>query len=61
MSAEFDEPLDWREQARMYVRWRTRGREVATIFHSGTLGEGFRAAQHEVREHWAEMIEGRRR
>lgn len=102
MSGEFELPLDWREQARMYVRWRTNGREIvnyavtliavdageartvrvydgahgvnemhrytrvhgkqpATIVHDGTLGEGFRAAQLEVRQHWADMIEGWRR
>lgn len=102
MSGEFDEPLDWRGGARMYVRWRTRRRDVvdyavtliaveageprtirvydgahgvnemhrytrdggkqpAAVFHHGTLGEGLRAAQLEVRQRWAEMIEGWRR
>lgn len=102
MSGEFDEPLDWRGDVRMKVRWRTRrrdvvdyavalvasesgevrtirvydgahginemhrytrdgGKQAATRFHAGTLGEGLRAAQLEVRKHWPEMIEGWRR
>lgn len=34
------------------------GKEPGTVFHSGTLGEGMRAAISEVERGYREMIEG---
>lgn len=45
----------------MHRYTRAAGKQSGIIFHEGTLGEGFRAAQLEVRHGWAEMIEGWRR
>lgn len=45
----------------MHRNTRTGGKEPAVVFHAGTLGEGLRAAQVEVKAGWAEMIEGWRR
>ncbi len=36
-------------------------KQPGIIFHDGTLREGLRAAQLEVKHGWAEMIEGWRR
>jgi hypothetical protein len=40
---------------------RTGGKEPGEIFHSGTLGEGMRAAITEVEHGYREMIEGWKR
>jgi hypothetical protein len=40
---------------------RSRGKQVGTVFHAGTLAEGLAAAQLEIKRGWAEMIEGWRR
>ena len=40
---------------------RSGGKQAGTIFHAGTLSEGFVAAQLEVKRGWAEMNEGWRR
>lgn len=40
---------------------RSRGKEPAEIVHTGTLGEGMRAAMAQVRENYLEMIAGWRR
>ena len=45
----------------MHRYTREAGKQPGIVFHEGTLGEGFRAAQLEVRYGWAEMIEGWRR
>ena len=45
----------------MYRFTRDGGKQPAIVFHDGTLAEGLRAAQLEVRRGWAEMIEGWRR
>jgi hypothetical protein len=34
------------------------GKQPATVLHDGTVAEGLRAAQLEVKRGWAEMIEG---
>jgi hypothetical protein len=40
---------------------RSGGKQPGVVFHHGTLAEGLRAAQLEVKRGWAEMIEGWRR
>ncbi len=45
----------------MHRYTRRGGKQPGVIFHDGTLGEGMRAAVHDVRGGWAEIIEGWRR
>jgi len=42
----------------MHRYTRSAGKEPGTAFHSGTLGEGMRAAISEVERGYREMIEG---
>jgi pyruvate/oxaloacetate carboxyltransferase len=42
----------------MHRYTRSAGKEPGTVFHSGTLGEGMRAAISEVERGYREMIEG---
>jgi hypothetical protein len=42
----------------MHRYTRSGGKEPGTVFHSGTLGEGMRAAISEVERGYPEMIEG---
>jgi hypothetical protein len=42
----------------MHRYTRSVGKEPGTVFHSGTLGEGMRAAISEVERGYREMIEG---
>ncbi len=42
----------------MHRYTRSAGKEAGTVFHSGTLGEGMRAAISEVERGYREMIEG---
>jgi hypothetical protein len=37
---------------------RSEGKQTGTPFHSGTLGEGMRAATEEIERRYREMIEG---
>ena len=45
----------------MHRYTRSGGKQPPVVFHEGTLGEGMRAAVRDVRDGWAEMIEGWRR
>ena len=42
----------------MHRHTRSGGKEPGAPFHSGTLGDGMRAAIAEVERNYAEMIEG---
>lgn len=42
----------------MHRYTRTSGKQTGTIFHSGSLGEGMRAAVTDVKNGFAEMIKG---
>lgn len=42
----------------MHRYTRSAGKESGTVFHSGTLGEGMRAAVSEIERGYSEMIEG---
>jgi hypothetical protein len=42
----------------MHRYTRSAGKEPGTVFHSGTLGEGMRAAISKVERGYREMIEG---
>jgi hypothetical protein len=45
----------------MHRYTRSGGKEPGEVFHSGTLGEGMRAAISEVEHGYREMIEGWKR
>jgi hypothetical protein len=42
----------------MHRYTRGKGKQAATLFHSGTLGEGMRAAIEVIEDGYREMIEG---
>jgi hypothetical protein len=42
----------------MHRYTRKLGKQVAEVFHRGTLGEGMRSAKQAIRDGYEEMIEG---